>query len=201
MDRRTFLKKTGQTLLGCALAYQFGCGLSKLFESEKRVALIYATRYGATRDTARWIAEGMKGKIDLIDVAAADLTRLSQKYDSYVVGSGVWTGGVDPVLQTWLRENQILLARKVLATFVVCGSRPGTPDADQRIAGYLKQLHSHLTVPPKQSKSFGGRLIVDRLTPEDRKALTAFYQKYLHQKLKDWDDTDPVAAQGFGIIL
>ena len=47
-------------LFGAALslaALNFGCSISKLLGERSRTALIYATKYGATRDTAQWIKE------------------------------------------------------------------------------------------------------------------------------------------------
>jgi len=81
---------------------------------------------------------------------------------------------------------------------MVCGSQDSTEGGRRRIKRYLKQINGPLGYEPALSRSFGGRVIVEQLTREDREALTMFYRKYLKQELSSWDRTDRQKALQFG---
>ncbi len=59
-------------------------------------------------------------------------------------------------------------------------------------------MNQHLRRPPKLSKNFGGRLIVEQLTPEDRQALEKFYRTYIHTELESWNYMDKDKTLSFG---
>src|SRR3989338_1456455 len=134
-SRRDFLKHFGEYGLGAFLAFQFGCGLSQWLRGKKRGMLLFGTRYGATKDTALWIAKGLGTKIDLFDVEHFDGNFLKQNYDYFIFGSGIWIGGIHPKFQEILTANKETIKDKVLATFIVCGTTLEDKNGKERIEG------------------------------------------------------------------
>jgi menaquinone-dependent protoporphyrinogen oxidase len=167
-------------------------------EKGKSTALLYATRYGATRETAEWIRKGIHAHVDLLDIERVSFPEVLAGYDRFIVGSGVWIRGVHGKVLEFLETGRDRLDGRLLATFIVCGSADGSETGKQRTEYYLNAMHASLASKPPMSMAFGGRLVVEHLSEVDRNALAAFYQRYLHDQLRDWDRTDPAKAGNFG---
>ena len=104
MKRRDFLK--GATLLLAAEAFAFGQGLSTQPEGKGGArAILYGTRYGATRDTAGWIAEGMGGDVPLYDIEKLSDAGELRRYSELVIGSGIF-----PASPNFLSTNIMSIA-------------------------------------------------------------------------------------------
>jgi menaquinone-dependent protoporphyrinogen IX oxidase len=194
ISRRDFLLSAALSLA----ALNFGCSISGLMGEKSRSALIYATKYGATRDTAHWIRNGINKDVDLLDIEAVSYPDIASGYDSFIIGSGVWTGGVHKNFSDFLSSQAEKLNGKIIASFIVCGTDGTTGSGRKRIDGYFEQFHAPLKKMPLMSEYFGGRIIVEKLTDEDREALIKFYRTYLKSELTSWDKTDPDKARLFG---
>ena len=201
MERRDFLLKIG-ILLTSASAYSFGDSI-KPFIDEKtdKVALLYGTRYGATEDTAKWIAKGIGSSVDVLNIETIDLDETINKYDKFIIGSGIWIDGAHKRLMELLSTHTEDMESKIIASFIVCGTT-GEDDAGKgRIKGYFERFHKPLTLKPKNQRHFGGRMIIDKLNEKDRKLLDNFYNKVLKKEFKSWDRTKPEMAEKFGVEL
>ena len=199
ITRREFLSRVCRYSSLSMMALFFGCDIARLPEEQKKkTALIYATRYGATKETAGWIQEGMQGPVDLLDIESISFPDVTARYDHFIIGSGVWIGGVHKKIIEFLESRKNELSGRVLATFVVCGTDGSTENGRKRIDSYFTPLYACLDKRPLLSRYFGGRVIVENLTDEDREALRVFYKTYLRAELRSWDRTDPEKAALFG---
>jgi menaquinone-dependent protoporphyrinogen oxidase len=198
-DRRRFLKLGGTTLLLSMGAFNFGYSLQSLVgDNNKKVALIYATRYESTKDTAEWIAEGLNRKVDILDIEKISFDDTAKNYDFIIIGSGVWSGGVHKDMLKFLDTQKQRLNDKIIASFILCGTTDKTLKGKKRIEGYFTQLHTSLNKKPAINENFGGRMQIDKLNEKDRKMLTVFYEKVLKKEFVNWDRTEPKKAQQFG---
>ncbi len=198
IDRREFLSIAGRYSLYSAMAFGFGCTVSKVVDDTRRVAIIYGSKYGATGDTAHWIREGIGKGAVAFDIDAISPSRIISNYDLFLIGSGIWMDGVHPRMIELLDENAMEMEKRIIASFIVCLTDPSTVQGRERITGYFEQFHDKLESQPVFNRAFGGRVVIDQLTPEDRIELVEFYRKYLNAELRDWDRTDPEGARGFG---
>ena len=198
MKRRDFLLGIGITLVS-ASAYSFGESI-KPFITEKsdKVALLYGTRYGATEDTARWIAKGMGTSVDLLNIESINFEETLHKYDKFIIGSGIWIDGAHKRLMELLTTHTEEMQSKIIASFIVCGTTGEDEAGKGRIEGYFERFHKPLVVKPKIQRHFGGRMIIEKLSEKDRKLLDNFYNKILKKEFKSWDRTDPEMAEIFG---
>ncbi len=197
-NRREFFKKAVKSTLPL-LAFNFGCDISKILkETDRRGVILYGTKYGSTEETSFWISEGIKKEVDVLNIEKVDFKMVRSAYDVYVLGSGVWIDGVHKDLKRFLESESSFIDGKVIATFVVCGSRGETEASKARIKGYLNQINNHLEHIPLMSQNFGGRLIVKQLTHEDHEALVKFYRTYLHKELEGWNYMDKGKTVSFG---
>lgn len=201
MKRRDFLLTVGISLMS-ASAYSFGESLKPLInEKENKIALIYGTRYGATEDTAKWIAKGIGGSVDVLNIENINFDEIVQKYDKFIIGSGIWIDGAHKQLMKLQSDHTELIQSKIIASFIVCGTT-GEDDAGKaRIEGYFKRFHKPLTVKPKIQRHFGGRMIIEKLSEKDKKLLDNFYRNVLKREFKSWDRTKPEEAEKFGTEL
>ncbi len=201
MDRRDFLLTTGIALMS-ASAYSFGSSIKPLIdEKSEKVALIYGTRYGATEDTAKWIAKGIGESVDILNIETIDFAETIEKYDKFIIGSGIWIDGAHKRLMELLSTYTERIQPKIIASFIVCGTT-GEDDAGKaRIEGYFERFHKPLSVQPTLKRHFGGRMIIEKLSEKDRKLLDNFYKNILKKEFISWDRTQPEDAEKFGTEL
>lgn len=202
MRRRTFLRHAGSVTLVSAAAFNFGCSISPIVDERSgKTALIYGTRYGSTKETAYWIAEGIERDVDVLDVEAIDFEHTIKKYDQFILGSGIWIDGAHVRLMEMLSEHHAQMEKMIIASFIVCGT-PGDDEAGKlRLEGYFKKFHAPLNIKPAINENFGGRMVIDSLSDKDRLLLDNFYRKVLKRPFIDWDRMEPKKAKAFGIDL
>lgn len=157
--------------------------------SKHKWAIVFGTRYGSNRDAAIWISEGMGAIADVFD--ARENPDLSS-FDYLIVGSGIYYGRIAEPLETLIKNNISLFAKKVKAVFVVCGAG-GTDRAKQ----YLENLTKLCGAEPVAMRSFPGRITKRLLTPDDFKLLEEFYKKR-NQPFEDYDNLQRRDCLQFG---
>lgn len=197
-DRRNFLFYT-MIALTSATAYSFGESLKPLIDKKtQKIALIYGTRYGATEDTAHWIAKGVGSPIDVIDIEKLDFNEGMEKYDQFIIGSGIWIDGTHKRLMELLSTHKEQIEPKIIASFIVCGTTGEDKAGKKRIEGYFEKFLKPLDTKPALQAHFGGRMIINKLTDKDRKLLDNFYRNILKKEFLSWDRTKPEEAEKFG---
>jgi len=197
-DRRNFLLYT-TIALASAVAYSFGEEIKPLVdEKTQKIALVYGTRYGATEDTAHWIAKGIGRPVDVINIEKLDFDESMKKYDQIIIGSGIWIDGAHKRLMELLSTHKEQIQPKIIASFIVCGTTGENEAGRKRIEGYFEKFLKPLDIQPTLQRHFGGRIIIDKLTDKDRKLLDNFYRKILKKEFASWDRTNPEEAERFG---
>ena len=199
INRRKFLRLSTTITLGSIAAFNFGCSVGPLVEDkDKKVALLYATRYGATKETAQWIAQGLEREVDILNIEDISFDETAKKYDLFIVGSGVWIDGVHKDMLKFLSTQKTELKGKIVASFILCGTTAKDTEGEERIETYFHKFHSSLDEKPPLSDYFGGRMIIDKLNEKDRRLLEMFYKKILKREFVSWDRTQPEKARLFG---
>jgi len=198
-DRRNFLKYGSTITLLSIGAFNFGCSIKPLVQDKnKKVALIYATRYGATKDTAQWIEQGLDREVELLNIEDISFAETAKKYDLFILGSGVWIDGVHKDMLKFLETQKAELKDKIIASFILCGTTNKDVQGEARIEQYFTKFHSSLDKKPPLNEKFGGRMIIDKLNEKDKKLLEMFYKKVLKREFVSWDRTQPDKARLFG---
>lgn len=197
-SRRNFLRHSGQFALASVAAMNFGCAIAPQIDREDRVAIIYGTRYGATWKTAFWISQGMNRPVDILDIEKISLKKTAQKYNKFIIGSGIWADGAHKKLIEFLTLYKPQVQNRLLAAFIVCGTTGEDEAGKQRIDQYLGNLLGPLDKKPALQAHFGGRMIIEKLNEQDRKMLENFYKKVLKREFASWDRTQPKEAAEFG---
>ena len=201
MKRRDFLLTAGMALMS-ASAYSFGESIKPLInEKTDKIALIYGTRYGATEDTAKWIAKGMGVSVDVLNIESINFNETLHDYDTFIIGSGIWIDGAHKRLMELLSKHTDEMESKIIASFIVCGTTGEDEAGKGRIEGYFERFHKPLTIKPKIQRHFGGRMVIEKLSEKDRKLLDNFYRNVLKKEFKSWDRTKPKEAEKFGLEL
>lgn len=125
----------------------------------KKSAIIYSSKYGATRQYAEWLGEELA--LPLFITGSVDKAQLSI-CDFVVIGSSVYIGKL--LIRDWLRKNAAILKNKKLFLFVVCGSSSDKEKQKKIIADNipdsLLELCSIFFMP--------GRLDIKKLSWKDR---------------------------------
>ncbi|OQX57479.1 MAG: hypothetical protein B5M52_07410 [Helicobacteraceae bacterium 4484_230] len=198
-SRRDFLHLASKMTSVSIAAFSFGCSIKPSIEKNStKTALLYGTRYGATKDTAQWIAKGAGDNLDILDIETVDLNTIADRYDMFIIGSGVWIDGVHIRMKELLSAKTNQIEPKIIAAFIVCGTTGKDKAGKKRIEGYFDRFFQPLNNRPPRLAYFGGRMNISKLSEKDRKLLENFYRNILKREFKDWDRTDPKAAKSFG---
>jgi len=201
MNRRSFLLTAG-VAMASASAYSFGNSIKSLIENpSEKIALIYGSRYGATEDSAKWIAKGINSNVDVLNVETIDFNETLEKYDKFIIGSGIWIDGAHKRLMELLSTHTAQIEPKIIASFIVCGTTGEDIAGKSRIEGYFERFHKPLNIKPVLKKHLGGRMIIEKLSEKDRKLLDNFYKNVLKREFQSWDRTNPEKAEAFGVAL
>ena len=147
-----------------------------------RVLIIFATRSGATEDTAQKIADTLTGNYGL-EVNLVNLSHQSppdfSPYGSMVIGSGIR-------MKKWYKEATKFLENdfkgKNVALFVSSMYNGGNPKTyPVAVERYLEKISSEqLNVKPFMMEAFGGRMkFLGRVTQDNRD----------FKKIKEWAES------------
>jgi menaquinone-dependent protoporphyrinogen IX oxidase len=141
--------------------------------SESKTLIAYVSKSGATEESARKIADVLRGKfqlaVDLIDLKEQKIPDLLE-YKNIVVGAGVRGGRVYGKALKFLKND---FADKKIA-FYVSSSWAGTPGSyDNAKAKFVENtLAKYPQINPVSTEAFGGRIRYFKKTMVDNTDLT-----------------------------
>jgi flavodoxin len=129
MIRRDFIKAAMAGLGTFAISKSVNALEYIAAASSKKIAVIYSTWCGSTKDAAGWIAEGMGGttKVDILDVK--DNPNVGN-YESIVLGSAIRQATISPDMKTFVQTNKDALKNRLKGLFAVCGNNGSTTISD-----------------------------------------------------------------------
>jgi menaquinone-dependent protoporphyrinogen IX oxidase len=139
-----------------------------------RDMVIYATKYGSTREYAALIAR--KLGTEPLSASEAPFEAVSGA-DFIVLGSPIYAYSVLPEMEQFLEKNRDILVGKPLAAFVVCGDTSWNPRAGEGGDRNLEKLTRFLPAEPFAVAILGGRMRMEELDDEDGPRIRAFYER------------------------
>lgn len=95
-----------------------------------RTLIVYASKYGATKKGAEYIAKGLKGDVQLISIKDMESIILDH-YDKVVLGTPIYAGMINKEVKNFCENNRDILRAKKVALYFSC------MEAD-KIDDYLK---------------------------------------------------------------
>ena len=136
--------------------------------------VIYATKYGSTREYASLIAQ----KLGTEALRASETpSGAVSGADFIVLGSPIYAYSVLPEMEEFLERNREVLSTKSLAAFVVCGDTMWNPKVEEGGNKNLEKLTRFLPKEPITVAIFGGRMKMDELDDVDGPRIRAFYDR------------------------
>ncbi|UCF88907.1 MAG: hypothetical protein JSV70_01235 [bacterium] len=136
--------------------------------------IVYASKYGSTREYALLIAQ----KLGVEALRASEVPSEKVRRPHYVVlGSPIYAYSVLPEMEAFLESNREILEGKPLAAFVVCGDTMWNPKAGEGGSKNLEKLTRFLSAEPFTTAIFGGRMRMEELDEEDGPRIRAFYER------------------------
>jgi menaquinone-dependent protoporphyrinogen IX oxidase len=124
----------------------------------EKTLVAYASKSGATEQTAQIITEVLRGEYHLeVDLINLGKTFPSlEQYRNVVVGAGVRAGKVYGEALKFLKEN---FGDRKVAFFVCCGGAGDPKKYEDSCDKYLKNvLANYPDLKPVASEAFGGRM-------------------------------------------
>jgi menaquinone-dependent protoporphyrinogen oxidase len=163
--------------------------------------VVYASKYGSTREVAQAVADGLGAA--LADVNDAPDVR---SYDLVVLGSPIYGGDYLEPIKDFLRANKPFLASRKVAAFITAAANwernPGLTGEDDELLftqqEYANGLAHLAGGEPIDCRGFGGRVVPDQLDAADRGMLEWFYRFLMHEPLQGFDLIDLPSAYRWG---
>ncbi|WP_165394707.1 flavodoxin domain-containing protein [Methanofollis fontis] len=155
----------------------------------ERTCVIYESTYGSTEEVAGAIAMVLG---PARTVRTTEFTAAMREFDRFVIGTPIYNGDLSPLIREFVRANAGWLTHKPVAFFC-------TALNPARGRDYLKEVRE-LVDPEAPLVAFGGRLRVDRLSRDDRTALSLYARK-TGWDLSDRDLIDMNAVTAFALAL
>lgn len=163
--------------------------------------VVYASKYGSTKEVARAVADGLGA--DIVSAASDPDVR---PYELVVIGSPIYGGDYLSAVKDFLRANRPYLAKRKIATFITAAAQWERPTGltgeedellftQQEYADGLARLAGGETV---SCRGFGGRLIPEQLDDADRGMLEWFYRFLMREPFKGFDLIDLPEAFRWG---
>jgi len=139
-----------------------------------RDMVIYASKYGSTREYASLIAQKLGTEVLKASEATSETVSGA---DFIVLGSPIYAYSVLPEMEVFLEKYQEVLAGKSLAAFVVCGDALWNAKAREGGSKNLEKLLRLLPGEPFTTAVLGGRMRIEELDDEDGPRIKAFYER------------------------
>lgn len=133
--------------------------------------ILYATRYGATKQIAEQLAKELGGSVTIRNIH--DGKPSIAAFDTVIVGGSIYMNKIQHGITSFLRANERKLIKKRLGLFISCYTPAETE-------GYLEQFFPTALLAHAQAKDMlGGLMQYDKMNP--------FYRK-IFMSLKKIDD-------------
>jgi len=159
----------------------------------KRIAVVYQSKYGATRKYAEWIAKELS--CDLFegkDIKASDL----EPYDTIIFGGGLYAGGVNGI--KLLTKNFSKFSQKNLVLFT-CGL--ADPADSVNTENIKKGLNKVLTEEMQEKiKVFHlrGGMDYSKLSPMHRTMMNLVYKMAAKKNQDSLTEEDEEMLESYG---
>jgi menaquinone-dependent protoporphyrinogen IX oxidase len=145
--------------------------------------IIFATRYGSTRE----IAEMMGEKLEIPIKNLNDISNSSEfeQHDYLILGTPIYFDDIYEEMKHFLTSFFITIGQKKLITYTVSGAVKDHLERD-----YAKIFSNYFQPPPLLSLGFVGRATKSSLGEEDFRKLEIFYNNRLNEEFHDFDYFD-----------
>lgn len=147
------------------------CGAKK--ETEKKVLVAYASKYGSTGGVADAIGKELCTKELAADVRLIKHVSNISSYQAVVIGSPIYRGKWMPEAVDFLEDNGDVLRQVPVAYFLVCMNL-AQPSAEKRaeVSAYMERvLKAAPQLQPVGFGTFAGALHYDNLSRFNRRIL------------------------------
>lgn len=131
-----------------------------------KTLILFAGRYGCTRDCADYLKERLGPGTDMLDLKTMGETDL-HPYDWIVIGGSIYVGKIQKEVKSFCTRNLKTLLTKKTALFICCT----TPEEAENF--FKHNFPSPLLEHAEETVNFGGDLRPEKMSFLDRKLAAA----------------------------
>lgn len=137
-----------------------------------KVLIVYATRYGSTRDVAELIAKYLN---KFLDAEVCDVSKACLKgADAVLLGSGIYANKMLPQMEDFIKANISELNMMTVGLFGVAMRTEPVEKNGRRSGGIY--IFDRYPLEPFARGMLHGRRDFDTMTDEDKTSLERFYK-------------------------
>jgi len=132
-----------------------------------KTLIIYASKYGSTKDCASYLKNKLEGETTIFDIKDINKDMNLNQYDTIILGSSIYVGQIGKKLKLFITENIDILMKKKVGIYLCCGQ------ADQLEEVINLNFPKELADYAKIIKSFGGEARLDKMKFLDKTVIKA----------------------------
>lgn len=130
--------------------------------------IIYSSKYGTTKDCAKYLKSKMSGSAVLFNIDKSDIKELDlESCGTVILGSSIYIGSVSKKLRGFCNSSLELLRKKKVGIFICCGFV--NQGKEYLLANFPSDLLSHAI----SVKVFGGEVRPEKMKAVDRLIMKA----------------------------
>jgi len=142
-----------------------------------KVKIIYASRYGSTKEISGWISQRLVADGISVDTESVNAELTIEGYDLVLLGSGIYSHGFLPEMNNYIKENSALLRNCKTALFGVA-IQTETVLSKGTLAGgmtMLEQYAKELGDSCIAGVMLHGEIAFSMMSEDDQKNIDKFY--------------------------
>lgn len=121
-----------------------------------KTLIVYAGKYGCTKNCAQELKNKLTGEVDIADATKGNLPSIGG-YDNVIIGGSIYMGQLNKKLKTFANNNLDKLLTKKVGLFLVCGFADKVEETMANV--YPQKLRDHAVA----MECFGGEMNVDKM--------------------------------------
>jgi len=148
-----------------------------------KIAIIYASKHGATEKVARSIAEKLSA--ELFSLKKSQNPDVSG-FETVILGTSIYAGQASGKMKAFCKANETVLLQKKTGLFV-CGMHPDKEQREKELKdAYSEALHEKAVA----SGFFGGEFLFEKMNFVERLIIKKIAKTTESVQQIDWDAVD-----------
>ncbi len=152
--------------------------------------IIYASRYGCTRDCSEYLKNHLDGEVTLISIE--EKIPNINKFDNIIIGGSVYMGKIQRSVLSFCKRNRDILMKKSTGFFICCYTPKETDKFIEKF--FERDILNHA----RCIAIFGGEMRYEKMNILYRKLFSSLnriedYRKNFQEPKIDYDEIDSFA--------
>ena len=132
-----------------------------------KILIVYASKYGCTRDCAKYLVNKISSDVTLVDINKPAEKVEINAFDKIIIGGSVYVGKISKKLRDFCESNLDVLVKKDIGIFLCCALH------EEMEESLKNSFPAALLQAARITKSFGSEARLDKMSFVDKTIIKA----------------------------